>query len=461
MKHKLDYPTIPVGQISDWYATDEKGNLLKDVKGKPYQDDNKWKAARRTANGHQPDGLCIGGSAAAAIAGIFPGKDDGCMENAFKSKYDLYCELKGIKRTIPEADKSDIYRIGHQYEEAVAEEAAGYLNETFFAPKGLHCIYVNDTRMFLCGVKNEDNSLRFPHAIADLDRILLVYDEKETLVGSYGLEIKTTREFKEKWTVTKENPLGVPEQYQVQTHHYMGVCNINGFFIACKSYRLDEDIVVRYVPRDVDLEERILMNEEKFIQEVIAGNIPEVDNEVPEKRSSAEASYWKKPFDGEKLSLPEESLDIVEEYEIANASYNKLVKEMAEMKEKLQSALSYRISVENKFLKYFRGTERACGTVSLPDGSFCTVWCDTKKKRAGKGIFHSYDLERMKTENPDLFKRVTTTEEVTKMLPKSKIKKNDKVDIEAFASTIPYLDEYGNPMMECSVTFFDPKETKK
>lgn len=456
MKHMLDYPTIPVGQASDWYATDEKGNLLLNVKGQPYQDDEKWVAARKNANGHQPDGMCIGGSAAAAVAGIFPGHEDGCREYSFKSKYDVYCEMKGIKRTIEEPDKSDIFKIGHQYEEAVAEEAAIYLQETFFGPKGLRCVYVNDTRMFLCGVKDDEGNLRFPHAIADLDRVLMVYDSKNNLVGTYGLEIKTTRDFGEKWVVTKENPLGVPEQYQVQTHHYMGVCNIDGFFIACKSYKLDEDIVVRYIPRDVELEERILMNEEKFISDVKDGIIPDEDTEDPTKRSIAEAAYWKKSFNGEKLSLPEEALDIIEDFNLAQATVAKLQAESDALKEKLNNAYAYKTSIENRFAKYFRGTEKSCGSIKMDDGRFCTVWYDTKKKRAGKGFAMEYDLERMKKENPELYARVVVTEEVTKMMPKSKIKKNDKADIEAYGSTVPYRDEYGNPIMECSVTFFDP-----
>lgn len=458
MKNVLDFPTIPVGKESDWYATDSTGALLKDVKGKPFVENTKWVAARKNANGHQPDGMCIGGSAAAAVAGIFPGHEDGCRNNSFKSKYDLYCELKGIPREIPEPDKSEIFQIGHQYEEAVAEEAANYLQESFFGPKGLHCFYVNDTRMFLCGVKDEEGNLRFPHAIADLDRILLVYDAKNNLVGTYGLEIKTTRELKEKWTVTTENPLGVPEQYQVQTHHYMGVCNIDGFFIACKPYKLDEDIVVRYIPRDVELEERILTYEEDFIKDVKAGIIPDEDSEDPKKRSIAEAAYWKKTFDGEKLSLPESALDIVDEYKLASATVEKLSEEASVLNERLHKAREFKTSVENKFLKYFRGTERACGTIPLGDGTFCTVWCDTKKKRAGRGFALTYDLERMKKENPDLYNRVVTTEEVTKMIPKSKIRKNDKADIEEYSSMVPYLDEYGNPIMECSVSFFEPKK---
>lgn len=463
MRHVLDYPPIPVGKAEDWYKTDSKGNYVKDIKGRPYQDDEKWVAARKTANGHMPDGMCIGGSSAAIVAGIFPGHEDGCREYAFKSKLELYNSMRGIDKSCDKSDPSEMFRIGHQYEEAVAEEATQYLQDKFFGPKGLHVIYVNDTRMFQCGVKDSDGNLRFPHAIADLDRILVAYDSKDNVVGTYILEIKTTRDYGEKWTVTPENELGVPEQYQVQTHHYMGVTNINGSFIACKSYKMDSDIIVRFIPRDVALEERILMNEEAFVLDVLAGKVPSCEDEDPSKRAIAEAAYWgirSKPFDGEKLSLPEEAIDLVEEYNIANRTVSKLLEEEAALKERKDAALSYRTSIENKFAKYFRGTDKACGSILLPDGIYATVWYDRRYKKAGRGFAYSYDLDRMKDENPGLYERVTVSEKVTKLLPKTKIKGNDKTDIEAFASLVPYTDEYGNPIMDCRVTFFDPAEKK-
>lgn len=318
-KHELDFAPDVVGTEEDWYLRDDNGLIIsRDAYGKPIPHDPLWVAARKNANGHQYEvlengalvGACIGGSAASICAGIFPGHEDGCRENTFNSKLSLYYELREEEALFKAEDvgKEIIFKIGHDYEDGVARTVITEINEHYLNPRGLVGWLVNDTRMFRCGVLDENGNLKYPHAIGDMDRKIVCYpkdiipflDDENWMnenppVETYGLEIKTSRNTPrdaKKWSITSDNPNGAPENYQVQCHHYMAVCNIDGFFLAVQSYSMHpSDMLVRFIPRDITLETRILDAEERFVQNSIAGIKPTAEEDVIEKRLVTEGQF--------------------------------------------------------------------------------------------------------------------------------------------------------------------------
>ena len=297
----MENSAILVGTPADWYRYDEDGNVISlDEYGNPTQDDGLWAAARKTANGRQIDlsedgeivGVCIGGSAAQACAGLKPEHINGCPD-AFRSKLRLFYDMRGESRKYgSDGDASTLFHVGHNYEDAVARDAIAEINSSHLNPQGLWGFLVNDASMYRCGRRNEDGTLKYPHAIADFDRMIAVYPygtvpkEGTAPLYMYGLEIKTTTKslMSDEWSITPENEYGIPEKYAVQMSHYMGVNTaVAGFFIAVRHYgeRISKptDILVRYLPRDEETILRILDQEEAFVQDVLNNRRPELDED--------------------------------------------------------------------------------------------------------------------------------------------------------------------------------------
>lgn len=316
----MNYSPIVVGEPEDWMRKDENGEYIdRDAYGNPIPYDPYWVAARRNANGHRFDmtndgrvvGACVGGSAASEIVGLFEGHEHGCKENTFNPRLHTYYSIRNEDGLYEDEDKKkeEIFFVGHIYEDAIAQASLPIIQKEFLDSMNLKGYLVNDARMFQCGVEDEDGNLAFPHAIADMDRLIYCYlpdtkvnlDDKEWVKNNppvmiFGDEIKSTRKLVErdgnlveKWRITEDNPVGAPENYQVQTHHYMAVGNLDGFFICCQAYSmLPSEMVVRYVPRDKVFEERLLREEEMFIQNALDGIMPTPNEDV--------SSKWLKEF---------------------------------------------------------------------------------------------------------------------------------------------------------------------
>lgn len=304
-----------VGEPSDWFQYDEKGNVVsRDAYGQPTVDMDLWAKARSTANGAIQKavvldtgkivGGCIGASDASVHSGIFPGHENGCRENTFNSKLALFHRIREDEKVVEENDdsKEKIFAIGHDYEDAAAIRCLRVINEKL-KTKHLRGWLVNDERMYQCGAKDEFGELLYPHLIADVDRLIYVYpiDKIPELNGEwiaenppeyvFGYELKTTRQLTAKWEVTDENPAGVPENYQVQVHQYMAILGLDGFYIGVIPYYMDADPVTRFIPQNEEIEKRILENGERFVENAILGKEPKPEEDDPEKRLKTVAEY--------------------------------------------------------------------------------------------------------------------------------------------------------------------------
>lgn len=418
---------IMVGKPSDWYDYDSEGNVTSfDVKGEPVQNDDTWAAARRTANGVQADGMCIGGSDASVVAGCRPGHENGCKEDTFNSKLKLYHVLRGDKPVVEAPDNtSEIFDIGHCFEDAVAVMAAKKINEQLKG-KGLYAILKNDPNMYICGAKREDGTLLYPHAIGDVDRILAIHKISDnSFVMNYGLEIKTTNYGNtklSKWMRSEYNPLGVPENYETQCRKYMGVMNLQGFFIAVQEFSMKpSDLVIRFIPRDLALEKNILDNEEIFVQRAKAGIPPEEWEDDPVKRMAAMGEYMEEVEKSEEgFTLPDSSYDLIKEYirlQAAIASSKKYIKDLESQLAEVQIGMSI----------YFSGDGGEWGTCIFDDEKGISHRYFVRQER--KEAKATYDLEKLLTEDPELYERV-----VTPTIVKTKVKsKADLLDLEKYA----------------------------
>jgi hypothetical protein len=420
MRHELDFAPIKVGDVSDWYAYDNEGNITSlDEYGNPAQDDAKWVEARKTANGLQLDckedgsivGACIGGSSASIVAGIFEGHENGCRENTFNSKLSLYHELRGEKPLYENKDplKKNLFYIGHTFEDAVGRSAIKRINETILKDDGLVGYLKNDTAMYRCGVKNEKGVLKYPHAIADLDRMIVVYpintvvklNDSEWVKNNpplftYGLEIKTTTQFlggNPHWTIGGENYVGAPENYQVQTHHYMGVCNIDGFFIAVQNQDMSPyNLLIRFVERDIEIEKRILDNEETFIQNALKGIAPTEDEDVASKYQKTKAAFTPIFSNVSKAEdafiMPEDLQDVV--YEIVSVD-----DEISALKKQIKALEAKSTDLGTKLYSCFEAENKSLAIIPGDEGNL-EISCNHK---VGRSVT---DIELLEKENPKL-----------------------------------------------------------
>lgn len=291
-------PFEVVGEPKDWLAKKEDGSLKLDIYGKPYIDTELWANSRWTANGHQKDGYCIGASAAGILTGVKPGHQNGCLEGCFPGvcKTQLAYDLSRREKRIGEKTEK-LFRIGHVFEDIVARAGAEYVTQKIFEPYGYHCMLVNDERMFRSSAVDKDGRRLFLHSIADMDRILKIYDENNNLVATFGVECKTGREdySNRLWNTKKwsEEGLLMREEYFIQCHQYMAIrTDLDGFFIFALGWTMNlDELITRFIPRNYALEKRILENNENFAHSVLNGLQPDIAYEDPTHWLTAMAIY--------------------------------------------------------------------------------------------------------------------------------------------------------------------------
>jgi predicted phage-related endonuclease len=428
---------VIVGEPEDWYRMEGQEITSRDSYGNPVVDMDIWAKARATANGHIPMsvvedtgrivGGCIGASDASVHSGIFKGHENGCRENTFNSKLFLYHKIREDQVVAEENDdgKEKIFAIGHDFEDAAAIRCLRVINEKL-KTKHLRGWLVNDERMYQCGATDEDGNLKYPHLIADTDRIIYVYPvnvipdltstewvAENPPEAIFGYELKTTRMLTSKWEISEKNPLGVPENYQVQVHQYMGILGFDGYFIGCIPYYMDADPVVRYVPQDEAIERRVLENGEAFVQNAIRGIAPEPSADDPEKRLKAVALYE---------SDKEGEFDAT-----ALAPYIEKIKELQDKKKALDSENRKNTSgidaeiakiISENLLPVFEKENAKTGIVG---GEAVTL--QHKMGRSPKT-----DIEALKKNNPELASAVLRET----LLPMSKLKAAEKAALKEF-----------------------------
>lgn len=173
----------------------------------------------------------IGGSDAAAIMGMSP----------FCTKRDLYYDKLGIQPVMDEEEDNWVAKeVGHRLEDLVAE------------------IFSKKTGLKVYPVRKMFRHPLYPFMLADVDFFIDFPD------GTKGiLECKTTNyNCQGKWANDS-----TPVNYEYQGRHYMAVMNINKMYFACLYGNNENEFFIRYMERDLDIEEDLIAEEEYFWKE--------------------------------------------------------------------------------------------------------------------------------------------------------------------------------------------------
>lgn len=271
----------------------------------------------------------IGGSDCSVIAGI----------NKFKSVHQLWLEKTG-QIELEEAD-NDYTHFGTLLEPIVRKE--------FMKRTGLK---VRQKHMLL-------RSSEYPFMMANLDGV--IYENGEMSI----FEAKTATAFKRIWEDE------VPAEYILQVQHYMAVTGAKRTYIAALVG--GNKFFYHVVERDEEMIGKIIAMEKHFWETHVVGCVEPLPD-----GSAATSEYFNRKFsesNGKTVELPEEAIEICEEYE----RISQQIKELENAKNAAANQLK-------SFLK-----EAEIGKV----GEHKVSWKQISKS--------SLDQKRLKEERPDIY----------------------------------------------------------
>ena len=271
----------------------------------------------------------IGGSDCSVIAGI----------NKFKSVHQLWLEKTG-QIELEEAD-NDYTHFGTLLEPIVRKE--------FMKRTGLK---VRQKHMLL-------RSSEYPFMMANLDGV--IYENGEMSI----FEAKTATAFKRIWEDE------VPAEYILQVQHYMAVTGAKRTYIAALVG--GNKFFYHVVERDEEMIGKIIAMEKYFWETHVIGYVEPLPD-----GSEATSEYFNRKFsesNGKTVELPEEAIEICEEYE----RISQHIKELENAKNAAANQLK-------SFLK-----EAEIGKV----GEHKVSWKQISKS--------SLDQKRLKEERPDIY----------------------------------------------------------
>ena len=242
---------------------------------------------------------------------------------------------------------------------------------------------LNPSTMYQCGIKNEDGSLRYPFALANIDGLVEIN-------GKTGIfEAKTTstksHAIRDYWEQGK-----IPPYYYWQLVFYMAVMNVDFAYITCIWGVTLSDMAVVYLERDLAVEEEFMDYLAQFVEDMELGLPLEESKSDPELVSQYYFRLYG-PATGTKsasIELPPYCQKIVKKA-IA------LDKDIEEAKAALKALEAKRAEVFNEIHPIMK--DNAYATIVMEDKSVYGVKLKPSMKRA------KFDEETFKAEHPDLY----------------------------------------------------------
>lgn len=178
----------------------------------------------------------IGGSDAAAVCGISP----------WKTARDLYEEKVQQKPSAGEEDNWVAKEIGKRLEELVVQ------------------IYMKQTGCHPYAIRKMFRHPLYPFMLADFDYFVEIRGKV------YAVECKTSFSFHmEEWEDNK-----IPRHYELQGRHYMAVGNVDGVIFLCLYGNSEQSFLMRYLERDLELEEELIEEETYFWNQCVLKKRP-------------------------------------------------------------------------------------------------------------------------------------------------------------------------------------------
>ncbi len=313
----------------------------------------------------------IGGSDAAAIMGMSP----------FCTKRDLYYDKLGIQPVVDEEEDNWVAKeVGHRLEDLVAE------------------IFSRKTGLKVYPVRKMFRHPLYPFMLADVDFFIDFPD------GTKGiLECKTTNyNCQNKWANDS-----TPVNYEYQGRHYMAVMNIDRMYFACLYGNNENEFFIRYMERDMDIEEDLIAEEEYFWKENVGkGAEPDYTEKPDLVLESIRKHCGPADKDAEQVKLGRRYLGSIRKY-----------MELKELKAQHDGEAK---KLEEKMKEAYAEIVEAMGTsctAVITDGGTQYVLSYNPSYRTG---IDRKGLERLKVQHPDVYDDYVNTTESRRFSVKMK-----------------------------------------
>ena len=314
----------------------------------------------------------LGGSDAAAVLGISP----------FRTGVDLYYDKLGLFIEDDEANWV-AKEIGNLLEELVARIFAKKTGLKVYRRK---CMFQHPAHTWM---------------LADLDFLVEMPDGSTAI-----LECKTTNyNARDKWEYDGK-PI-VPVYYESQGRHYMAVMNIDRMYFACLYGNNENEFFIRYMERDLDIEEDLIAEEEFFWKENVEKGVEPPYTEKPDLvLESIRKHCGPADKDAEQVRLGRRHLGSIRKYMELKEQKARHDSEAKKLEEKMKEA--YAEIVEEMGV--------SCTGV-IKDGGTEYVVSYNPAYRTG---IDKKGLERLKAQHPDVYDDYVSTTESRRFSVKMK-----------------------------------------
>lgn len=242
---------------------------------------------------------------------------------------------------------------------------------------------LNPSAMYQCGTKNEDGTLRYPFALANIDGLVEINGK----VGIFEAKTTSTKShaIRDYWEQGK-----IPPYYYWQLVFYMAVMNVDYAYITCIWGVTLSDMAVIYLERDLAVEEEFMDFLAQFVEDM------EVGLPLDESKSDPElvSQYYFRlygPASGDKdnsIELPTYCRKIVKEAIALDKKIDEAEKALAELKSKKANVFNeiHPIMKDNAYAKIVMADKTVYGVKLKPS-----------MKRA------KFDTETFRNDHPDLY----------------------------------------------------------
>lgn len=305
-----------------------KANVLVKTTGMSREE---WLAYRR---------LGIGGSDAPAICGV----------SRWGNPLSVYLEKTGDGQEQQDAQNNYQYW-GTVLEPIIAEE---FSRRTGWKVRRVNAILQHPT---------------YPWMLANIDREVLHPE-----FGSVGLECKNVSQY-----LAKAWRDGVPEEYQVQCHHYMMVTGAKKWYIAALVG--GNDFVIQLIERDPELESALFKIEHDFWTMVEQKTPPAIDDD-----GRLLPLVFRKRED-DVIVLPDTLTGKISEYHAVSEEIQRLTKVRDQLRDELVQTLDAASPEAENFV---------CGKFQLSRKKVSTKRLDTKRLQSEHpALYNEYTVETM------------------------------------------------------------------
>lgn len=305
--------------------------------------------------------------------------------SSYKAAIELYYEKIGQELSVKEWNSNlDVLYVGHAEEESIRS----MFKKLYTSDHPMDIVEViNDTHMYQCGQRDTMGKLLYPFAIVNLDAMV-------SINGIEGiLECKTCTKSSEDYILWKNGK--VPLKYYLQCCWYMMTMNKPYAYICVKWGMLPSEYRYFYIERNFEIEALLLRTAKRFIDGVKTNTPPALDGQDVNRLNIFYRKLYGEEIKAETVQLPDDVADDIMELSLINDDISSCTAKINKLKTERNTILCRSV------FPYLKNAQK--GQVKLTSKASLEISVREKKKHV--------NLERLRDEAPDIYKRYLVTKE--------------------------------------------------